>query len=97
MVLGVDLEGQKAVPALWVAQTEGAKFWLQVLAELHTSGVRLLHTLLGERRSFKAHYTTAVVWRCQLPPQNTFFGTKWLVEPCNRKQQSPKSSSSDCV
>jgi putative transposase len=69
MVLGVDLEGQKAVPALWVAQTEGTNFWLQVLAELHNGGVKLLHTLWGERRSFKAHYTTAVVWRCQLPPQ----------------------------
>jgi transposase-like protein len=33
------------VPALWVAQTEGTKFWLQVLAELHNGGVKLLHNL----------------------------------------------------
>ena len=31
VVLGVNLEGQKEVLGLWVAQTEGAKFWLQVL------------------------------------------------------------------
>jgi putative transposase len=31
VVLGVNLEGQKEVLELWVAQTERAKFWLQVL------------------------------------------------------------------
>ena len=31
VVLGVDLEGQKEVLGLWVAQQEGAKFWLQLL------------------------------------------------------------------
>ena len=40
VVLGVNLEGQKEVLGLWVAQTEGAKFWLQVLTELKNRGVR---------------------------------------------------------
>ena len=40
MVLGVNLEGQKEVLGLWVAQTEGAKFWLQVLTELQNRGVK---------------------------------------------------------
>src|SRR5437660_10059494 len=40
VVLGVDLEGQKEVLGLWVAQTEGAKFWLQVLTELQNRGVK---------------------------------------------------------
>jgi putative transposase len=31
VALGVDREGQKEVLGLWVAQQEGAKFWLQVL------------------------------------------------------------------
>jgi putative transposase len=39
VVLGVNLEGQKEVLGLWVAQTEGAKFWLQVLTELRNRGV----------------------------------------------------------
>src|SRR5882762_8166997 len=40
VVLGVTLEGQKEVLGLWVAQTEGAKFWLQVLTELQNRGVK---------------------------------------------------------
>jgi len=38
VVLGVDREGQKEVLGLWVAQQEGAKFWLQVLTELKNRG-----------------------------------------------------------
>jgi len=40
VVLGVNLEGQKEVLGLWVGQTEGAKFWLQVLTELQNRGVK---------------------------------------------------------
>src|ERR1700681_46688 len=40
VVLGVNLEGQKEVLGLWVAQAEGAKFWLQVLTELQNRGVK---------------------------------------------------------
>jgi putative transposase len=40
VALGVNLEGQKEVLGLWVAQSEGAKFWLQVLTELQQRGVQ---------------------------------------------------------
>src|SRR5712664_3803723 len=40
VVLGVDREGQKEVLGLWVAQQEGAKFWLQVLTEMKNRGVK---------------------------------------------------------
>ena len=40
VVLGVNLEGHKEVLGLWVAQQEGAKFWLQVLTELKNRGVK---------------------------------------------------------
>jgi putative transposase len=40
VVLGVNLEGQKEVLGLWVAESEGAKFWLQVLTELKNRGVQ---------------------------------------------------------
>lgn len=40
LVLGVTLEGQKDLLGLWIAQHEGAKFWLQVVTELHNRGVR---------------------------------------------------------
>jgi hypothetical protein len=34
------LEGQKEVLGLWVVQSEGAKFWLQVLTEIQNRGVK---------------------------------------------------------
>lgn len=34
VALGVNVEGEKEVLGLWVADSEGAKFWLQVLTEL---------------------------------------------------------------
>ena len=39
LVIGVNLHGHKEVLGLWVAQTEGAKFWLQVVTELKNRGV----------------------------------------------------------
>lgn len=40
LVLGVDMNGQKELLGLWIAQTEGAKFWLSVLSELQNRGVK---------------------------------------------------------
>jgi transposase-like protein len=40
LVLAVKLEGHKDLLGLWLAQTEGAKFWLQVLTELQSRGVK---------------------------------------------------------
>jgi transposase-like protein len=39
VALGVDLEGRKQLLGLWIAETEGAKFWLSVLTELQNRGV----------------------------------------------------------
>ena len=39
LVIGVNLEGIKEVLGLWVAQSEGAKFWLGVVTELRNRGV----------------------------------------------------------
>jgi len=40
VAVGVNLNGLKEVLGLWVAQTEGAKFWLQVITELKNRGVQ---------------------------------------------------------
>jgi len=40
LAIGVTLEGQKDVLGMWVAETEGAKFWLQVVTELKNRGVK---------------------------------------------------------
>ncbi len=39
LAIGVKLSGLKEVLGLWIAQTEGAKFWLQVVTELKNRGV----------------------------------------------------------
>jgi len=40
LALGVNMEGHKELLGLWLAENEGAKFWLSVLTELHNRGVR---------------------------------------------------------
>lgn len=40
LAIDVNLQGIKEVLGLWMAQTEGAKFWLQVVTELKNRGVQ---------------------------------------------------------
>ena len=39
LAIGINLSGIKEVLGLWVTQTEGAKFWLQIVTELKNRGV----------------------------------------------------------
>lgn len=39
LALGINLEGEKELLGLWVAQTEGSKFWLTIFNELKNRGV----------------------------------------------------------
>lgn len=40
VALGVDLTGRKEVLGLWIAETEGATFWLSVVTELKNRGLQ---------------------------------------------------------
>ncbi|OZG69893.1 IS256 family transposase [Hahella sp. CCB-MM4] len=40
LALGVNLEGHKELLGMWLSETEGAKFWLNVLTELQIRGVK---------------------------------------------------------
>ena len=40
LALGVTMDGIKEVLGMWVAENEGAKFWLQVVTELNNRGVQ---------------------------------------------------------
>ena len=40
LALAINLSGQKELLGLWIAQNEGAKFWLSVLTELSQRGVK---------------------------------------------------------
>ena len=39
LALGINLEGEKELLGLWIAQAEGAKFWLSVFTELKNRGL----------------------------------------------------------
>jgi transposase-like protein len=39
LALGINTDGEKELLGLWMAQTEGAKFWLSVMNELKNRGV----------------------------------------------------------
>jgi len=40
LALDINLAGKKELLGIWIAQTEGAKFWLQVVTELKNRGVQ---------------------------------------------------------
>ena len=40
LALGINLEGEKELLGLWVAETEGSKFWLTVFNELKSRGLQ---------------------------------------------------------
>ena len=40
IALGINFEGRKEVLGLWVAENEGAKFWMGVLTELKNRGIQ---------------------------------------------------------
>lgn len=40
LALGVNLQGHKELLGMWMADTEGAKFWLSVLTELQNRGLK---------------------------------------------------------
>ena len=39
VAMGINMDGEKEVLGLWLAETEGAKFWLGVITELKNRGV----------------------------------------------------------
>lgn len=40
LALGINMEGHKELLGMWLAETEGAKFWLSVLSELKNRGLQ---------------------------------------------------------
>src|SRR5579871_7013734 len=40
LALGVNMEGERDVLGMWFGETEGAKFWMQVLGELKQRGIQ---------------------------------------------------------
>jgi len=69
IALGVTLAGAREVLGLWIEGTEGAKFWLKVVNELKTRGVRdvliaCCDGLKGFPEAIEAAFPRAVVQTC---------------------------------
>ena len=67
--IGINLEGQKSVLGLWVNATEGAKFWMSVLANMKHRGMKdvfLVCTdgLKGFADAIEATFPSALVQTC---------------------------------
>jgi len=69
VALGVNLEGHKELLGLWLAQTEGAKFWLACLTDLKSRGlgdifVACIDGLSGFAEAIHAAYPQTSVQLC---------------------------------
>jgi putative transposase len=69
IVLGIDTEGHKDVLGMWMAQTEGAKFWMQVASDLRQREVQDILVaccdgLKGLPEAIEAVFGTTIVQTC---------------------------------
>ena len=40
LALAINMEGKKELLGMWISENEGSKFWMQVLTEIQTRGVK---------------------------------------------------------
>jgi transposase-like protein len=69
IILGINEQGMKEILGIWINETEGAKFWMQVLNEIKHRGVQdILITctdgLTGFDEAIKAIYPDAQIQQC---------------------------------
>ncbi len=69
VVVGVTLDGQKQILGIWIGENESSKFWLGVLNELKTRGVRevflfCVDGLIGFKEAIQASFPQSDIQRC---------------------------------
>ncbi len=88
VVLGVNAEGCKDILGIWVGANESSKFWLGVLNELKSRGVKnvdlfCVDGLSGFREAINAVYPFAGIQRCiihQIRSSSRFVSYKHIKE-----------------
>ena len=68
-ILGVNATGKKEVLGMYISESEGANFWLQVLTDLHNRGLKDIliactDNLRGFSEAIQSVYTKAEVQSC---------------------------------
>ena len=69
LAIGVTLEGRREILGLWLAATEGAKFWLSVITELKNRGIEDIFIvccdgLKGFPEAIEAIFPKSIVQTC---------------------------------
>lgn len=69
VVLGINMDGYKEILGIWIGENESSKFWLGVLNELKSRGVKDVYLfcvdgLNGFREAIGAVYPKAGIQRC---------------------------------
>ena len=69
VVLGINLDGQKDILGIWIGEHESSKFWLNVLNDVKTRGVKdvflfCVDGLIGFREAIQAVYPNSQIQRC---------------------------------
>lgn len=104
LALGVTMDGIKEVLGMWVAENEGAKFWLQVVTELKTVALKTSSSPAWmasraspkpSRRFFPAPRSSSASSTWCATPSNTFRGSsarRWLPtsRPFTRRRPSSR-------
>ncbi len=75
LTLGINIKGQKALSGMWIAENEGAEFWLSVLTEqkhhgLNDAFIAGIGGLIQRIRRSISHYVSCIgcTTACVLPP-----------------------------
>ena len=83
LALGINLEGEKELLGLWLAETEGSKFWLSVFNEIKNRGVQdcfiaCVDGLKGLPEAIEAVYPDTQVQLCIVHKlRNSFKYVPW--------------------
>jgi transposase-like protein len=69
VVLGVNMDGCKEILGIWLGESESSKFWLSVMNDLKSRGVKEIYLfcvggLSGFREAINAAYPRAGIQRC---------------------------------
>ena len=69
VILGYDLEGKKDILGLWIGETEGKHYWMQIFDEIKNRGVEdvlfiSMDGVSGLEEGAKSIFKDAVVQRC---------------------------------
>ena len=65
LALGVNIDGHKELLGMWIAKTEGAKFWLNVITELQNRGVKDIFITCVDGAYFYQDWKDQISWYAQ--------------------------------